>query len=113
MIAWHIDYRALWDHDDEGIKCRRKAAQYFGEAEADRRFLFLPKQGRKKTTILEDLFDPIDMQFLRNTLNLPSNSSFDKVIMALFYSKNRDELVRTLTGDTSRRFETVFDSMKI
>jgi len=112
MIAWHIDYRALWDNDDEGRKCRRKAAQHFGNEEAERRFLLLPKEGRKRKTILEDLFEPADKLFLRGKLNLSSNSSLDKVIMALYYFQDRDELIRTLPGETLHRFEVVFDSLK-
>ncbi len=113
MIAWRIDYRALWDNDEEGIKCKRKAAQHFGNIEADTRFLLLPKTGRRKKTILEDLFDPVDMHLLRDKLNLPSNSSFDKVIMALYYFQDRNELIRILTGETFSRFEEVFNSLKL
>jgi len=113
MIAWHVDYRALWDNDKEGIDARRKAVSHFGKNEADEKFFLLPKLGSRRKTILEDLFDPVDMKLLKDALNLPSNCSFDKVIAALYYSQHRKKLIESFTGGTLGRFKIAFDSLKL
>lgn len=109
MIAWHMDYRAVWDNDDEGIKCKNAATKHFGIYEATKRFHLLPKQARKKKTVLENLFDSRDIHYLKSTMNLQSNCSFDKTLMTLFYSNDRDSIIKSLPGETKRRFDDVFN----
>ena len=112
MIAWHIDYCAVWDNDDEGIKCMNVATKHFGAIESSKRFRLLPKLARMKKTVLEHLFDSQDVQHIKNVLSLPNNCSFDKSLMTLFYSINKGEIVRSLGGKTKDRFDEVFNILE-
>jgi predicted ATPase len=110
LLAYGADYRALWDNDAEGIKSKALAAGHFGEEEERRRFRLLPLAGGKKR-ILQSLFDGDELSLWREKLSLPSNSAFTKVIMALYYAADRDELLIKHATRTAATFLAVMDEV--
>lgn len=111
MIAWRIEYRALWDNDPAGNKARAKAAEKFGEAEASRRFFNLSQASRTHAKILQELFAASDIVRIKKGLALPSDTGFDKTLAALFYSLNRQDIVNQISSATKSAFEVVFATL--
>ncbi len=110
MIAWQINYKALWDNDDEGRKEKDLAEKFFGEIEANSNFYLLPhKTSRTKKTILQNLFTGNDLVMIKDELGLNRNSSFEKTILSLFYSKNKNKILKKISKDTKGNFKKVFD----
>lgn len=107
MIAFNIKYRAIWDNDIEGIEQRNKAIEHFGPKESEN-FYLLPLIGRKQKCILQDLFHGEDLRAIKGKLGLPKNSSFKKVILALFFSENRDSIIQGISERTLNQFNNVF-----
>lgn len=112
MIAWRIQYRALWDNDEQGRAAFEEACRLFGEEESAGHFFLLPAgTGRRKDRILQDLFEPTDIAMIKRDLGLPKNSAFHKVIASLFYSSERHEIVNRLSDQTKRNFALVYDRL--
>lgn len=110
MIAWHIDYRALWDNDAEGREEKKSAEEFFGETEASNNFYLLPhKTPRTKNTILQNLFNGEDLKMIKDELGLNKNSAFEKTILSLFYSKNKNEILKKISKETRDNFKKVFN----
>ncbi|HEX5702918.1 MAG TPA: AAA family ATPase [Pyrinomonadaceae bacterium] len=112
MIAWHVSYCVLWDNDDSGRRSRARAEEMFGEEMARRHFFLLPLE-RSKNRILQNLFTGNDIRMIKNELDIPNNSSFQKVIATLFYHARKVEIVGRLSKETKKNFETVFEGLKL
>jgi predicted ATP-dependent endonuclease of OLD family len=110
MLGWGIDFNALWDNDDEGKKYYKEALTKFGSTLEDR-FHLLPKRGKARKTIIQDLFEGDDIVLIKNELNIPSNTNFDKTITTLFYSKDRDKIIRKVSVQTKKNFKAVLESL--
>lgn len=112
LIAWQIEYRALWDRDSEGKKRHAEATTIFGPDIAAKHFVLLPSPSGQKR-ILQDLFAGTDLVMVRSELELPSDCSFEKTILALFHSSRRAELVNKFGPETRRNFEELFDTLAL
>lgn len=104
LMAWGVDYRALWDNDKEGQEQMKLATKMFGEKEAELRFRLLPSLNGAKKTRLEELFTKDDIAMLRSENHLASNVNFNKAIVATYYAANRAEIVSKISSDTRKRF---------
>jgi len=113
MIAWGINYNALWDNDIEGTTEKRKATDYFGDEEK-KHFFCLPLVGRQKERILQDLFVSNDLMMIREDLGIPTNSSFEKTILTLFYAPKakRILILKRVSTKTRQNFRDVLDILK-
>jgi len=112
MIAWGIDYRALWDNDSEGEEHYRDAQKKFGPHEAKKRFRLLPpKSPRARKTILQDLFEGKDIRLIKKEIGLPNNASFNKTILTLYYSEKKSNIIKILSQETKDRFSITIDSL--
>jgi hypothetical protein len=110
MIAFEVDFRVLWDNDEEGRRGYDKAGKYFGEEIVIRNFFLLPSSNGSKR-ILQDLFDGTDLELITRSLKLEKNISFQRKISSLFYSKLRDEIVEKFKPRTKANFKEVFEMM--
>lgn len=111
LIAWGIDYRALFDNDDSGRAALNDAREHFGDREADDRFRLLPTKGKTKKRILQDLFAGGELKKIREGLAIPPNSSFEKTIAALYYSDNRTQILKSISRETKANFAEVLDML--
>ena len=109
MIAWNVNYRVLWDNDEEGRKSRDKASKFFGSLEADERFSLLPATNKSGKVILQDLFCGDDIAMIKDKLQLPTNTSFSKVMATLFYSDGKEKIVKQISIETKGKFIDVLD----
>lgn len=110
MIAWQVNYKALWDNDDEGISEKNSAEEFFGEVESNNNFYLLPhKTPRTKKTILQNLFAGNDLVMIKTELGSNKNSSFEKTILSLFYNKDKNKILKKVSKDTKDNFKRVFD----
>jgi hypothetical protein len=113
LIAWQVNFWALWDNDEVGRKARADAERLFGSDIAARRLKLLPKADTQKNRILQDLFDGQDLVLLRTELGLPNDVSFEKTVTAWYYSSRRNELLGRVSAGTRRNFEELFDSLAL
>jgi hypothetical protein len=112
LIAWSVDYRALWDNDPEGQKHYARAVEAFGEEVAKDRFFLLPlgASGSRKR-ILQNLFDGADLKLIRSELGLGRSPGFDQTIRSLFYSPDRANILKKVSAKTKQNFKEVFVMM--
>lgn len=111
-IAWRVKYTAMWDNDTEGKKEHSKAVEFFGEQEA-KRFLLLPSDNpRKKKFVLQNLFSGADMKMIRQELNIPANTAFEKTILMLYFSDNRKNIVNKISDETKKAVAHVYKKVK-
>jgi hypothetical protein len=113
MIAWQINFRALWDNDVKGRESLADATAHFGEEVAQNRFRILPKVPAHRQRILQDLFIGEDLVMLRRELSLPTDADFKKTIAAWFFSSRRNELLADMTQLTRDNFEGVYTALDI
>jgi predicted ATP-dependent endonuclease of OLD family len=111
MIAWRVEYRALWDNDSAGNKAKAKAESIFGPAEAAGRFFELSAASNSKAKILQELFAGPDIVKIKKELALPAETGFDKMMATLFYAPNRKDVLNDISATTKRAFETVFATL--
>lgn len=113
LIAWQIDFRALWDNDKEGRARHKEASERFGEEVAIRHLRLLPCDKPDGARILQSLFDGSDLVMFRSELELASDSSFERTLHAAFYSSRRSELARKVGAKTRQNFEELFGSLHL
>lgn len=107
-ISWQVPFTALWDNDEEGRKAERKAFRNFGEVIAERHFRKLPIKGsRAKNRILQNCFSGDDLKMIKEQLGIPRNATFEKTIMLLFHSPNREQIIARISDETLRNFREV------
>lgn len=111
LIAWRLDYRALWDSDAAGKKAKTKAEQTFGEEEARGRF-FLISSG-SETKIMQNLFAGTDLTMIRQELKLSNESKFEKTMALLFYSASRGDILNKISTETRSNFEALFGTLNL
>ncbi len=111
MIAWQKNYLALWDNDKEGIKEKTKAEEIFNEIES-KRFFTLPKTDRQKKKILQNLFDGSDLKLIRTELNIPQNTDFNKTIIGLYFSDEKERILKKISNNTKNNFKEVLNELK-
>src|SRR5260370_38411602 len=97
MIAWRVPYCAVWDNDEAGRYSKDRAEAIFGDEVSKRHFFLLPI-AKGKNRILQNLFTGNDILMIKQELELPRNSSFEKVIASLFYNARKAEIVGKLSS---------------
>lgn len=114
MIAWRVEYCALWDNDPEGRKEMKKAVDIFGDEIATRYFYSLPLKGKAaKNRILQDLFDGSDLIMIRAELGMSANAGFDATIGTLYYHDEKASVLAKISQKTRRNFEEVFELLPL
>ena len=113
LIAWQVEFRVLWDNDEEGRSRHAQALDLFGAEIAARTFRLLSTVPGRQRRIMQDLFDGTDIVMVRTELDLPHDSSFEQMLHALFYSPRRGELVQAMGQYTKRNFEQLFDALSL
>jgi predicted ATP-dependent endonuclease of OLD family len=113
MIGFKIDYKALWDNDEEGVKELNAATSFFGDDEARKNFCLLPtvKDGKKR--ILQDLFDGEDIVIIKKELGLNKTTSFEKTISTLYFCPKRESILKLLTSKTFDNFRSVYVKLNL
>jgi predicted ATP-dependent endonuclease of OLD family len=109
MIGWGIEFKAIWDNDEEGISSHKKALKYFGN-DYKNNLLLLPK-GNKTKVIIQDFIDGDEIKHIKTHLELPQNTSFEKVIATLYYSEGKDNLISRM-DKTKAKFQEVGSLIK-
>jgi hypothetical protein len=112
LIAWQVQYRALWDNDAEGKKRHAEATSIFGPEIAAKNFVLLPSSTGQKR-IIQDLFSGSDMIMIRRELGLPADCSFEKTVLSLFHSTRRSEVFNMIGVETRRNFEQVYETLAL
>jgi AAA ATPase domain len=106
-IAWHLEYKALWDNDKTGRREKARAEALFGEPESEDRFFVLPSEtGRDR--ILQNLFEGEDLGTIRTDLGLDTDASFEKTLAALHFSPEKTIIVSKFTSRTRQNFKELY-----
>lgn len=113
MVAWQIDFRALWDNDPEGRRRQSQATEYFGPQIAERSLKLLPHDTPNGHWIMQNLFDGADLSRFRTELGLAADCSFERTILVLFYSPRREALLAATTETTKENFDRLFEVLSI
>lgn len=112
MIGFNIDFKVIWDKDEEGEKKFNKAREYFGDELAANHFFLLSKN-TNSNTIIQNLFSGDDIRLIKNTLLISNNSSFEKTISCLYYSDKRKEVLDQISIKTKENFLEVFKRLTL
>lgn len=107
FIAFNKPYMALWDNDGEGKNSLEKAKKYFGIYES-KNFYVLPDAHCKEVVRMEEMFEEEDFKMIKSILNIPENSSYEITIGTLYYSENRDELLKQIKEKISDKTKISF-----
>lgn len=109
MIATQVNYRVIWDNDSEGRACLQKAKRIFGEVESEK-FNVLPYRDGNKDRRLEDLFTFEDLSLIASNLGQGA-TTFEKMIVALYYHKDRERILDLLSSTTKKVFEKILNQV--
>ena len=98
-------YVAIWDNDSEGRMAKKRAESVFGLHEAVR-FDVLPSRDGGKDRTMEQMFEPSELDILREGLALPADANYESIISGLYYAgPKRPKLINKLGSTTKRNFE--------
>ncbi|NML23981.1 ATP-binding protein [Pseudoflavitalea sp. G-6-1-2] len=111
MVFLGKQYLALWDNDDEGRARIQKAKELFGPSEANR-FLLLDTISETQVTRLEELFDTNEIANFNTTKMKSKTVSLYKVIIELFFSGNKQELIDHFFPITKNNFAKIEQLLK-
>jgi energy-coupling factor transporter ATP-binding protein EcfA2 len=112
MIAWNVNYVALWDNDKDGVNAKDEAIKFFGIEEGKERFKVLPlKNNKSKKRILQDLYDSKDIKEIKNNLGINPNTGFDKMVTRLYHSKEREKIIDSLSGQTKNTVSVIINNI--
>jgi ABC-type cobalamin/Fe3+-siderophores transport system ATPase subunit len=110
VIGFSKKYIAIWDNDEEGKEKYQKASKLFGEYEA-KFFDMLPLINKKKRK-MEQMFENKDLEKIGQELSLPDNSSYEKIILELYYSKKRNKVINSISDTTKKNFSILSEIIK-
>jgi hypothetical protein len=113
MIAWQIDFRALWDNDPEGNRRLDEATEKFGAEIARKCFRLIRSDAHGSRCILQNLFDGRDLSLMRTEMGLAGNCSFERTLQAVFYSPRRAEVVAQVGSVTKDSFGKLFAGLDL
>lgn len=100
FIAFNIPYMALWDNDGAGQTHYENAKKEFGEFESNN-FYLLPDVNNKGKVRMEEMFEENDMALIKKILGLPYDTSYTMTMGTLYYSKNRDKILKEIKSEIS------------
>lgn len=103
MIFLDKRYLALWDNDTEGRERLKKAIEIFGEIEGNK-FLTLSLINSQINTRLEEYYDEKELKQYNLEIN-GKEQSFEKTVLSLFYSTNRQHHIDTYFQNTISNFK--------
>jgi hypothetical protein len=110
LIARQAPFNSLHDNDQEGNEYRNLCLKHFGSA-YEKCFKLLPLKGKAKKQILQDLFEGSDLVLIRSELGIPTNTSFERTILALFYSNKKESILKKLSQETKDAFIGVLSDL--
>lgn len=110
VIGFSKRYIAIWDNDEEGKDKYQKACKHFGEHEA--KFFDKLPLNKKKTRKMEQMFEEDDLKEICKKMSLPDNSSYEKIILSLYYNKNRSKIIDKISDSTKKNFIILSDIIK-
>ncbi len=101
LLAWRKDFFVFWDMDQEGTKVFNECKEFFGDELTQQHFrqYSYPNKISKKVT-LEDLIIGKDILTIKEHLNLDQNVKIKKVISHLYYSKNKESILKKISHET-------------
>ena len=105
FIAYDKNFLAIWDNDKEGRKKMEISKKFFGTP-MDKRFLLLPDTSTEKTR-MEEMIDTRDFDLIKYKLELSVDATYETVMYSLFFSEKREQIVKSLKGETSSHFEAL------
>jgi predicted ATP-dependent endonuclease of OLD family len=112
MIGFNIDFKVLWDKDEEGEKKFDLAEKHFGSELAAKHFFLLGKLSNKNV-IIQNLFDGKDMKLIKEMLQISSTSSFEKTISSLYYYREKQEILNMISTKTKDNFKEIFERLSL
>jgi hypothetical protein len=113
MIAWQVEFRALWDNDAEGRKQYAHAQTLFGESIAEKSLRLLPCSTPNCRWIMQNMFEGGDLAEIRKELGLAQDTAFERTVLTLFYSSARNSIVEKISQMTKKRFEELYESLSL
>ena len=113
MIAWQVEFRALWDNDAEGRKQHAQAQSLFGENIAERSLRLLPCNAPNCRWIMQNMFDGTDFVLIRQELGLAEDTSFERTMLSLHYSSAKQSIVERMSQGTRTQFEELFKHLDL
>ena len=104
MIAYNKKFVALWDNDEEGRNCLKKAEKQYGLSEEALKIL--PLEGKTKRR-MEDMINLEDLKMIAQELKMPQESRYEVLIPSLYYQKNieRERIIKKISQETQKSFE--------
>jgi predicted ATP-dependent endonuclease of OLD family len=112
MIGFNIDFKVLWDNDEEGMKSLKTATGHFGEELASKHFSVLPAIREKNKVILQNLYEGNDIKMIKEKLLLTTDAQFNKIISTLYFSKNRNTILTQVSSKTKQNFKDVLTTLQ-
>jgi predicted ATP-dependent endonuclease of OLD family len=109
MIGFDVDFKVLWDKDGEGLKSMNDAIRYFGDEIASRHFAVLNSE--KGKVILQNLYEGVDIKFLKKSLGLNEDAQFNKIVSSLYFNDNKEKILAEISSRTKQNFKEVLDSL--
>jgi len=105
VIASGKKYILLWDNDKEGRNKRNEAIKTFG-AELEPHFLLLPDIADQHTR-MENFIEKEDLSIMRKALGLDEGVSYEKTIGTLFFSSDKESILKNITQKTKDNFTKI------
>lgn len=110
FIAFNIAYMALWDNDGAGQTHYNNAKKEFGEFES-KNFYLLPDLHDKGKVRMEEMFEKEDMDLINSVINLPLDSSYTITMGTLYYSKDREKILKIIKEKISSKMKSSFSKV--
>jgi predicted ATP-dependent endonuclease of OLD family len=101
-IGFSKKYIAIWDNDEEGNEKYQKACKFFGGHESQ--FFDKLPLGSKRKRRMENMFENDDILKICKELSLPDNSSYEAIILELYYSKYKKKICESVSKETKGNF---------
>lgn len=110
FIAFNVPYMALWDNDGAGQTHYENAKKEFGIFEANN-FYLLPDIHNKGIVRMEEMFEDEDMLLINNILELPAESSYTITMGTLYYSRNKEKILKEIKDKISPKTISSFEKL--
>ena len=110
FIAFNIPYMALWDNDGEGQTHYNSAKKEFGDFES-KKFYLLPDVNDKGKVRMEEMFEETDMKIINDILELPNDASYTMTMGTLYYSRNRERILKEVKSKLSPKTIASFSKL--
>ncbi|WP_350290113.1 AAA family ATPase [uncultured Croceitalea sp.] len=102
MIFLGKKYVALWDNDGEGRARLEKGIQLYGSKEGEK-FITLDNISGNDNSRLEDYYEEKEVELFNNEKN-GKGQSFEKTVLSIFYSSEREDNIQKYFSKTKLNF---------